>query len=71
VRVPHALARGFANVGADFLVPRRACHVVRGLARVAFLSRQGIELHLVQQGAQPKVAWRSFLQRLPHPPNLM
>jgi hypothetical protein len=26
-------------------------------------------LHLVHQGAQHEVAWRSFFQRLPHLPN--
>jgi hypothetical protein len=70
VCVPRARARGFAEVGTDFLVPRRAYLAVRGFARVALLDPQGIALHLVHQGAQHEVAWHSFLQWLPRPPNL-
>jgi hypothetical protein len=51
VCVPRAHARGFVEVGADFLVPRRACPAIRGFARVAFLGPQGTELHPMQQGA--------------------
>jgi hypothetical protein len=63
-----AHARGFVEVGADFLVPCRAYPTICGFARVAFLGPQGIEPHPMQRGARPKVAC-SFLQWLPHPPN--